>query len=77
VGDADGGPNESAEARPAEEPIGEPGDASDDLYRPIGQFEQAVSTDFVSTDASTPCEPWTGRPRPVGDWHRPSARPPQ
>jgi hypothetical protein len=52
--------------------IGEPGDVSDDLYRSIGQLEEVVTTDFVSTDAIMPCEPWTGRPRLVawliGDW---------
>ncbi|MFI1418186.1 hypothetical protein ACH4VX_09360 [Streptomyces sp. NPDC020731] len=52
--------------------FGEPGDVSDDLYRSIGQLEQVVTTEFVSTDAIVACEPWTGRPRLVawliGDW---------
>jgi hypothetical protein len=52
--------------------FGEPGDVSDDLYRSIGQLEQVVTTEIISTDAIVPCEPWTGRPRLVawlvGDW---------
>lgn len=53
--------------------VGEPGDFSEDLYRPIGQLEQVVTTDILVTKAIATCEPGTaGRPRLVawliGDW---------
>ncbi|MFI8197236.1 hypothetical protein ACIF6K_11915 [Streptomyces sp. NPDC085942] len=52
--------------------IGEPGDLSGGLTRAARDIGQAVTHDFVSTDAVVACDPYTPRPRLVawatGDW---------
>ncbi|GGQ80294.1 hypothetical protein GCM10010280_28310 [Streptomyces pilosus] len=52
--------------------VAEPGDVSVHVGRSVDRLEAVVTTDFLSTEAVVPCEPWAGRPRLVawliGDW---------